>query len=229
MSAPALVGCDDLADGFDTAGLQAVVSGSSMLTTTDGQVHTWYYRIPPAAAPGHGRAVLIWLHGDGGSGNGYASGFYPYTDAVSAILVTPSGIGGTWTHAVDDLPGQPQDSQFLSALIDAMIADGIAGTPVDPDRIYIGGESRGAYMPYFLLQRPSTKFRFAAAAIMRACSIAKLAMSIAKQTFRARSIIPSRHRSCTCTVPTTPWSLRRRPRRSTIRSTGISTGTSSIR
>jgi len=162
----ARAGCEDLfADGFDAAGLPAVVSGSSTLTTTDGQVHTWYYRIPPAAARGHGHAVLIWLHGDGGSGNGYASGFYPYTDAASAILVTPSGIGGTWTHAADDLPGQPQDSQFLSDLIDTMIADGVAGAPVDPDRIYIGGESRGAYMPYFLLQRPSTKSRFAAAAV----------------------------------------------------------------
>jgi poly(3-hydroxybutyrate) depolymerase len=162
----ARAGCDDLfADGFDAAALPAAVSGSSTLTTTDGQLHTWYYRIPPATVPGHGHAVLIWLHGDGGSGNGYGSGFYPYTDAASAILVTPSGIDGTWTHAADDLPGQPQDSQFLSHLIDTMIADGVAGAPVDADRIYIGGESRGAYMPYFLLQRPSTKHRFAAAAV----------------------------------------------------------------
>lgn len=158
--------CEDLfGDGFDAAALAAVVSGSSTLQTTDGVTHTYYYRIPVKPAPPHGHAVLIWLHGDGGSGNGYGSGFYPFTDADSAILVTPSGINQTWTHAADDLPGQPQDSQFLSAMIDALIANGVAGERVDPDRIYLGGESRGAYMPYFLLQRPSTKFRFAAVAV----------------------------------------------------------------
>lgn len=158
--------CDDLfVDGFDRRALAAVVSGSATITTSDGQAHTWYYRIPTAPAPAGRHPVLIWLHGDGGSGNGYASGFHPYTDASSAILVTPSGINQTWTHAADDLPGQPQDSQFLSKLIDGLIANGVAGERVDADRIYLGGDSRGAYMPYFLLQRPSTKHRFAAVAV----------------------------------------------------------------
>ena len=160
------VDCDDLfASGFDTSALPATLIGSSTLNTTDGQTHTWYYRVPQTPAPGQGRPVLIWLHGDGGSGNGYASGFYPYTDAAAAILVTPSGIDATWTHAAGDLPGQPQDSQFLSDLIDTLIAGGVAGEAIDADRIYLGGESRGAYMPYFLLQRPSTKNRFAAVAV----------------------------------------------------------------
>lgn len=158
--------CDDLfVDGFDRRALAAVVSGSATITTSDGQPHTWYYRIPTTPAPAGGHPVLIWLHGDGGSGNGYASGFYPYTDASSAILVTPSGNNHTWTHAAADLPGQSQDSQFLSKLIDGLIASGVAGERVDADRIYLGGESRGAYMPYYLLQRPSTKQRFAAVAV----------------------------------------------------------------
>lgn len=165
-SAAAWADCNALfGDGFDSAAAPAVASGSSTLQTTDGATHTWYYRIPSTPAPYHGHAVVIWLHGDGGSGNGFGSGFYPYTDPDSAIMVTPSGIGGTWTHAADDLPGMPQDSQFLSLLIDSLIANGVAGASVDPDRIYLGGESRGAYMPYFLLQRPSTKARFAAVAV----------------------------------------------------------------
>ena len=106
-----------------------------------------------------------WLHGDGGTGNGFGAGFYPYTDPDGAILVTPNGTDETWTHAADDLPGQPQDSQFLSLIVDSLIAQGVAGERVDPDRIYVGGESRGAFMPYFLLQRPSTKYRFAAVAV----------------------------------------------------------------
>ena len=158
--------CGDLfVSGFDATPLPTVITGSATLQTSDGATHTWYYRIPTASAPRGGHPMLIWLHGDGGSGNGYGSGFYPFTDADSAILVTPSGINHPWTHAAGDLAGQPQDSQFISLLIDHAIADGVAGAVIDPDRIYIGGESRGAYMPYFLLQRPSTKNRFAAVAV----------------------------------------------------------------
>jgi poly(3-hydroxybutyrate) depolymerase len=158
--------CSDLfGDGFDAAALPAPISGSATIQTSDGAMHTWYYRVPTTPPPLHGHPVLIWLHGDGGSGNGFGTAFIPFTDPDSAILVTPSGANQTWTHAADDLPGQPQDSQFLSRLIDGLIADGVAGAMVDPDRIYLGGESRGAYMPYFLLQRPSTKQRFAAVAV----------------------------------------------------------------
>ena len=158
--------CGDLfGSGFDTTPLAAVVTGSATLQTSDGATHTWYYRVPTAPAPRAGHPMLIWLHGDGGSGNGYGSGFYPFTDADSAILVTPSGINQTWTHAAGDLVGKPQDSQFISLLIDQLIAQGVAGAVIDPGRIYIGGESRGAYMPYFLLQRPSSRNRFAAVAI----------------------------------------------------------------
>ncbi|MEO5625467.1 MAG: PHB depolymerase family esterase [Dokdonella sp.] len=158
--------CEDLfGDGFDSHALSAVVASSATLQTTDGMAHTFFYRIPIKAAPFHGHPVLIWLHGDGGSGNGYGSGFYPFTDADSAILVTPSGINQTWTHAAADLPGMPQDSQFISNLIDTLIANGVDGERVDPNRIYLGGESRGAFMPYFLLQRPSTKMKFAAVAV----------------------------------------------------------------
>lgn len=155
--------CDSMfRDGFETG---VLVSGSATVETSDGATHTYFYRIPATPAPACGRPVLFWLHGDGGSGNGYGSGFYPYTDADGAILVTPSGANQTWTHAAGDLPGQSQDSQFISRIIDALVADGLAGEPVDTDRIYLGGESRGAYMPYFLLQRPSTKMRFAAVAV----------------------------------------------------------------
>ena len=158
--------CEDLfADGFDSGAAAAPTSGSGTIQTTDGATHTWYYRIPAHATPPQGHPVLIWLHGDGGNGNGYGSGFYPYTDADAAILVTPSGANQTWTHAAADLAGQSQDSQFISRLIDGLIANGVAGRPVDADRIYVGGESRGAYMPYYLLQRPSTKLRFAAVAV----------------------------------------------------------------
>ena len=157
-------------DGFESGTLAAwngdPTSGSGSITTSDAQSHTYFYRIPGTVAPAGGRPVLLWLHGDGGSGGGsFGSGFYPYTDPDGAIVVTPSGIGQTWTHAAGDLPGMPQDSQFLSLLIDRLLAEGVAGSTVDPARIYLGGVSRGAYMPYYLLQRPSTKTKLAAVAV----------------------------------------------------------------
>ncbi|MEO8197908.1 MAG: hypothetical protein ABI689_14420 [Thermoanaerobaculia bacterium] len=155
---------DGFEDGTQNAWLN-LVSGSGTLETTDGATHTYYFHVPATASPAAGRPVLIWLHGDGGSGNGYGTAFYPFTDPDGGIVVTPSGTNQTWTHAASDLVGQPQDSQFLSLLIDMLIASGVGGSTVDPARIYLGGESRGAYMPYFLLQRASTRERLAAVAV----------------------------------------------------------------
>lgn len=159
--------CDDVFGyGFeDIAAPATPLQGSATLQTSDGATHTWFYRIPATPSPPRGRPVLMWLHGDGGNGSGLASAFRPFTDPDGAIIVTPSGINQTWTHAAADLAGRPQDAQAISRILDTLVADGLAGQRVDPRRIYVGGESRGAYMPYYLLQRPSTKTRFAAVAI----------------------------------------------------------------
>ncbi len=70
-----------------------MIAGSATLATSDGVVHTWHYRVPITPAPVRGHPVLIVLHGDGGSGNGFASAFHPFTDPDpdSTIVVTPSG------------------------------------------------------------------------------------------------------------------------------------------
>lgn len=147
----------------DTCGA-TITSGSGTLTTSDGASHTYYYRIPATAAPLAGRPVLIWLHGDGGTGSGTGTGFYPHTDPDGTVVVTPSGANKTWTHAAGDIPGKPQDAQFLSKLMDRIVASGLGCAKANPKRIYVGGDSRGAFMPYYLLQRASTKDRIAAVA-----------------------------------------------------------------
>lgn len=139
----------------------AAATGQSTITTSDGQAHTYHWRVPETAAPASGRPVLVWLHGDGGNGSGLAQEFWPHTDPDGAIVVTPNGTGGTWNHRAGDTPGTPQDSQFLSRVLDELLAC----PTVDPARIYVGGVSRGAYMPYYLLQRPSTRDRIAAVAV----------------------------------------------------------------
>lgn len=140
-------------------------TGEGTITTDDGADHTWHWRVPEVQAPAGGRAVLVWLHGDGGSGDGLGAGFHRHLDADGAVLVTPDGANRTWTHAVGELPGQSQDAQFLSRLIAELVEDGVDGEAVDPARVYVGGLSRGAYMPYYLLQRADVRDRIAAVAV----------------------------------------------------------------
>jgi poly(3-hydroxybutyrate) depolymerase len=127
----------------------------------DGLTHRYYWRVPDTAAPDPGRPVLIWLHGDGDDGSARAPRFWPVTDPDGAIIVTPDGTDQTWNHRVADVPGTPYDTKFLSRVIDHLLACG----SVDPDRIFVGGVSRGAYMPYYLLQREAALNRIAAVAV----------------------------------------------------------------
>ena len=135
-------------------------TGDSLIPTSDGADHKYYWRIPATPEPDFGRPVLIWLHGDGGDGSSRVPGFWPFTDPDGAIIVTPNGTDKTWNHRADDLEG-PLDTQFLQRLIDQLIGC----DSVDPDRIFVGGSSRGAFMPYYLLQRESTRDKIAGIAV----------------------------------------------------------------
>ncbi|RHW25340.1 hypothetical protein D0Z08_20525 [Nocardioides immobilis] len=151
----------DAARGGGICGSAAATGQTSVSGLGDGRTHRYYWRVPATGAPTSGRPVLIWLHGDGGDGSGMVPGFWPHTDPDGAIVVTPDGTGQTWNHRVGDVPGTPYDSKFLSKVID----DVLACASVDRGRIFVGGTSRGAFMPYYLLQRSSTRDRIAAVAV----------------------------------------------------------------
>lgn len=127
----------------------------------DGLTHRYYWRVPATPAPAGGRPVLIWLHGDGGDGSARARKFWPVTDPDGAIIVTPDGTDRTWNHRVADVDGTPNDTTFLVRIITTLAAC----ASVDPARIFVGGTSRGAFMPYFLLQRASVSDAIAAVAV----------------------------------------------------------------
>lgn len=135
--------------------------GRTVIKTSDGKRHSYYWRVPATDVPDGGRPVLIWLHGDGGDGSAIAPRFWPHTDPDGAIVVTPNGTRRTWNHRVTDSGRGPLDMQFLERTIKQLI--GCAS--VDSTRIFVGGSSRGAYMPYFLLQRKATRGKIAAVAI----------------------------------------------------------------
>lgn len=142
-----------------------VVTGSNTLVTTDNQTHTYYYRAPAVATPAAGRPVLIFLHGDGGTGASGSQAFYPFTDPDGVLIVSPSGTAKTWSHYAADVAGQAQDSQFIEKIVQMLKTGQFNGQRIDTRRIYLTGVSRGAYMPYYLLQRSGTRNQFAAVAI----------------------------------------------------------------
>ena len=90
----------------------------------------------PAAAP-----VLLLLHPNGTSPETMANltrvADFVATQGFWAVL--PEAIGGQWKD--DPSTGNADDVGFISALIDALVAQG-----VDPARIYAAGYSNGGFM-----------------------------------------------------------------------------------
>ncbi len=100
-------------------------------------------------------AVVIMLHGGGGNGRNAAkmTGFNALADAEGFTVVYPNGTGRgmflTWNggHCCQfAMRTDVDDVGFLSAVIDDLIADGIA----DRRRIYVTGMSNGAMMAHQL-------------------------------------------------------------------------------
>lgn len=136
-------------------------TGEDVIRTSDGQDHTYHWRVPSTKAPSAGRPVLIWLHPLGGDGTAVAASFWHHSDPDGAIVVTPDGTGRSWNRRADDGAG-PLDAQFLERLIDLLRdCDG-----VDRTRVYLGGRSMGGFMTYHLLQRPGVRDKVAATVVV---------------------------------------------------------------
>lgn len=101
--------------------------------------------LPAGAGP---RPTVIVLHGGLGSGAHTAatSGFAEAAAAAGFTAVFPDGIDRRWNDGrVGWRDGDgPDDVAYLSALADALVADGIA----QADRIYLAGISNGGMMTF---------------------------------------------------------------------------------
>jgi len=126
-----------------TVANNAPITGSQNINTSDGQPHTYYYRVPATAAPATGRPVLIYLHGQGGTGANFAAKFHPFTDPDGAVVIAPNGVNQTWTHAASDIAGLPLDAQFIEKIVNILKTGQFQGQPVNPSKIYLTGDSRG--------------------------------------------------------------------------------------
>jgi len=125
----------------------------------DGLQRKIYYHVSSQPAPAGGRPLVLWFHGDGGSGNVNLASLYAQTDPDGAVVVQldgPNNIaslgrGSTaWSFRMDG--GAPDDVHFTKTVIDdVLVGSLIPGAGVNPQRVYAMGSSRGGFMVDTLL------------------------------------------------------------------------------
>ncbi len=137
----------------------------------NGRTRSFVYAVSTAAAPAAGRPLVIFLHGDGGNmGLSTAWRQAVLSDANGAVLLSPQGRnqindplangrdGSAWRFRMDE-SGQPYDDvDFIDQLIDSATAgEQLLGASIDPQQVYVVGESRGAGFAYYLYADPRTR------------------------------------------------------------------------
>jgi polyhydroxybutyrate depolymerase len=120
---------------------------------------SYLLHLPPAVRSGAGPALVIVLHGGGGSGKGMIKltngEFDSLADKDSAIVIYPDAFDGTWNDGrTVRVNAKIDDVGFISALIDTLVQT----RDVDPRRVYATGISNGAMMTYRLGCEKAGKF-----------------------------------------------------------------------
>lgn len=135
----------------------------------NGYTRNFVYVVPASAAPASGRPLVIHLHGDGGNmGLSAAWKQAVLNDANGAILLSAQGRnnipaaaaidGSAWRFRMDEAGRPYDDVDFIDQLITAATAnDTTLGVAIDPNQVYVVGESRGAGFAYLLYADPRTR------------------------------------------------------------------------
>jgi poly(3-hydroxybutyrate) depolymerase len=167
-----LVGCGNAPEpipGASTGSTNFSVTGLGALQAT----RTSQYRVSGLAAPVGGRPLVIYLHGDGSINTPVPSTYSAWTDQQAAVLVAPQGVDATWRFRMDGknnagAAAEVDDVAFIDELISRATNAGNplfgAGNKVDPTKVFVVGESRGAGLAYYLYADPRTKNKIAAIA-----------------------------------------------------------------
>lgn len=134
------------------------------------QTRTSKYRVSGQPAPANGRPLVIFLHGNGGVINQVPQDYKTWTDQQAAVLVAPQGLldnGVTsWRFRMDGkndagTAAGVDDVAFIQEIITRATSAANplfgAGNKVDPNKVFVVGESRGAGMAYYLYADPRTK------------------------------------------------------------------------
>jgi poly(3-hydroxybutyrate) depolymerase len=141
----------------------ACASSSPAITcsqfTVDGLPRKIYAHVSAQPAPAGGRPLVLWFHGDGGTGNVNLASLYAQTDPDGAVVVqldgpntiASLGRGSTaWSFRMDG--DVPDDVHFTKTVIDdVLVGSLVPGANVNPSRVYAMGSSRGGFMVDTLL------------------------------------------------------------------------------
>ncbi len=134
----------------------------------NGYTRTYVYTVSPLAAPAAGRPLVIHLHGDGGNMNlSTAWKHAVLQDPNGAVLLSAQGRNNipaaaaidesAWRFRMDEAGAPYDDIDFIAQIITrATTGTSLLGTAINPDQIYVVGESRGAGFAYFLYADPRT-------------------------------------------------------------------------
>jgi len=121
----------------------------------DGYNRTYRIHIPPGITPEESPALVLVLHGGGGTGEGMErsltqGGWNSLSDTNKFLVVYPDGIGKNWNdgrHLNDTAHHENiDDVGFLSTIINLLLTE-FHG---DPKKVYVTGISNGAMMSYRL-------------------------------------------------------------------------------
>lgn len=153
-------------------GYQAPAARPQLDTTgtisVNGFTRNFVYAVSTHPAPAAGRPLVIHLHGDGGNmGLSAAWKQAVLNDSNGAVLLSAQGRnnipdaaaidGSAWRFRMDEAGRSYDDVDFIDQLITKATSDDqFLGTPIDPNQVYLVGESRGAGFAYFLYADPRT-------------------------------------------------------------------------
>ncbi len=121
--------------------------GASRTTGTvasDGSVRTYRLYVPGSLRPGSQRALVLVLHGFGGSA-AQAERAYGWDAEASRhgfVVAYPQGLRRAWNDAGLDRQPKVDDVAFLVRLIDRLSTR----FAVEPGRVYVAGMSNGGFM-----------------------------------------------------------------------------------
>ncbi len=113
---------------------------------------TYYLHTPPDMNETQSYPLFIFLHGAGGTGEGFHRFLEAdeVTDSAGFVAVYPDGMEGTWSVGCDDCTAaealKADDVTFLQTLARHLAAN----IPVDTTRVFVAGYSQGGSLAHLL-------------------------------------------------------------------------------
>lgn len=123
--------------------------------TSDCQIESGEYRIHLPENAGAQSPVIIFLHGWQATAQGFMNSkkLRGAVAELGAVLVTPQGIGKTWSY-----PGAPRQLRDEFAFFDDLRADLTARHGLSPERMIVAGFSMGGSMVWNLACHAGSDF-----------------------------------------------------------------------